>query len=166
MKHAINAVANPQVLAERLEVDVRRPLLETLSQDRVHKLHDRGLAVLLINDIDLFLCAADFIFPALDEFLERIGTDAIRCFQRFNEPSAGGQHKPHGSRPVLDHGLPAAVVKRIKSQKPHLPAFNDGLGQDGLTERQPRGKFLADVFDDLNVAFLAPGKGERRGEGF
>ena len=156
VEHAIDAVADAEILAERFKVDVGRPLLETLAEDLVHELHDRGLAVLFVDDIDFLPGSAGFIFAALDEFLEGVRTNPVGGFQCFDETPAGGEHEPHGARPMLDDSLPAAVVERVESQEAHLPTLDRSLGKDGLPESEPGGKFLADVFDDLHFALFPP----------
>ena len=45
MQNAVDAVANAQIVLERLDVNVGRPLMDGFANDLVNELHDRGFRV-------------------------------------------------------------------------------------------------------------------------
>ena len=48
MQHTVDAVADAEIVAEWLEVNIGGPLLESLAQNLIHELHDRGLGILAV----------------------------------------------------------------------------------------------------------------------
>ncbi len=59
MQHAVDAVADLQLLLERLDVDVRRPGLDRAVDEQVHEPDDGRLAREVAEVIDVFLVLAD-----------------------------------------------------------------------------------------------------------
>ena len=167
VENAVDAVADAEVVAEGFKVDVSRSLVETLAEDLIHELHDRGLGVVLVHHGDFLLHAAgEVVLAAFEEFLESVGADAVGALERFEKAAPGGHDRANGAAPVLGDGLPRGVVKRVESKEPHFATLDGRLGNDQLAEREAGGKFLTHLLDGRDLAFLAPGDVEFGGEVF
>ena len=77
MEDSVDAVADAQIMAQGLEMDVGGPLMESLAQDLVHEFHHGCFRILSIQDVDLFLFGDGFQIPALEEFLKGFSTHAV-----------------------------------------------------------------------------------------
>ena len=167
VEHAVDAVADAEVLAERLEMDVGGALLEALAEDLVHELHHRGLGIVLVHDVHLLLRAAgDVVLAALEQFLEGLRADAVGFFEGFEQAAAGGHDRADGALPMLGDGGEARVVEGVEAQELQFAAIDLRLGEHDLAEGEAGGEFFADILDGGHIVFLAPGEVEAGGEGF
>ena len=94
---AVDPVADPQIRAERLDVDVRRALVERFADDLVDEFDDAGLfVVVLVDDVGLVFAAFEVVVVEIATFenlLEGVRADAVKPAERVVQPLAGG-HAP------------------------------------------------------------------------
>ena len=74
-QHAVDPVADPDAVFERLDVDVRRPQLHGLADDQLHQPDDRGAGL-----VDDFVAAAGLLL-GLGEVDGRVG-ELLRASSR------------------------------------------------------------------------------------
>ena len=79
VEHAVDAVADAQIVFQRLDVDVSRALLERRAHDLVDETDDGRLGVVLVEDVDLLLQVESGIvdLAALEDRLECLRANAI-----------------------------------------------------------------------------------------
>ena len=94
---AVDAVADPHAVFERLDVDVAGPELHRLDDDQVDELHDRGVGVVLLGRGCLLLDGRlGEVDRGVGELLEhRVGAlavaEAVVAVDRLHDLLAGGQ---------------------------------------------------------------------------
>ena len=80
---AVDPVADAEIRAERLDVDVRCALVERLADDLVDELDHGGfLVVVLVDDVGLVLAAFDLIvveIAAFEDLLEGVRADPVKA---------------------------------------------------------------------------------------
>ncbi len=130
---AIDAVADAEIGAERLDVDVRGALVEGFADDLVDELDDGGfLIVVIIDDVGFVFAVFEVIvieIAAFEDLLESIGTHSVETAEGFVEALAGGHAPIDGQGEFLGGGLAGDEVKGIESAE--FQAFMIALALDG-----------------------------------
>ena len=111
VQDAVDAVADAQLVLRRLEMNVRRAVLEGLPDDLVDELDDAGFLVALGD----FLVLADQQFErlVLGHLVERFGADAVVLLERLLDFDLGGQGKLHRAAGVEPHRVEHRRVERV-----------------------------------------------------
>ena len=119
VQHAVDAVADAQVVFQRLDVDVGRALVQRLAHDLVDEADDGRLGVLLVEDVDLLLQVERGVVDVapLEDLVEGRRADAVTGAQRGQDVAAR-RHAP-GDRLLdfLRDDLPRREVERIVGQQ-------------------------------------------------
>ena len=111
VQDAVNAVADAQLVFRRLEMNVRRAVLERLPDDLVDELDDAGFLVAL-GDF-LVLAHQQFERLVFGHLIERLGADAVILLERLLDLDLGGQGKPHRAARVEPHRVEHRRVERV-----------------------------------------------------
>ena len=84
MQHAVDAVADAQVVLERLDVNIGRALLERGAHDLVDEADHGRLGVFLVEDVDFLLQVERRVVDvaALQDRVEGFRADAVAGAQR------------------------------------------------------------------------------------
>ena len=83
MQDAVHAVTDAELVLRRLEVNIRRPILERLPDDLVDELDHAGVLVALGDFLVLVEENIERILLVVLEFLERLGADAVKFLERL-----------------------------------------------------------------------------------
>ena len=89
-QHTVHPVANAQIFRQRLDMDIRGPLVEGLPDNLVHELDHAGLLVLVLVDyagLVLLLKIVIVEIPALQNLLERVGSNPVETAQTVMNPA-------------------------------------------------------------------------------
>ena len=83
----VDAVADPQVRAQRLDMNVGRTLVERLADDLVDEFDDARLfIVVLVDDVGLVLTGIKVVvikIAAFENLFKGVGTHAVEPSKRF-----------------------------------------------------------------------------------
>ncbi len=122
-QHAVDAVADAQVVLQRLDVDVGGALLERLAEDLVDEVHHRGLLVVLVQHGDLLLhvIGTAVAVAAFEQFFKVLRAHAVALVQRFEDAPAGGQPPGDPLAHLVPHRLPGIEIERIVGQQRTSP---------------------------------------------
>ena len=142
---AVDPVADPEIRAERLDVNIGRALVERLADDLVDELDHGGLlVVVLVDHVGLVFAAFEVVvveIAAFEDLFKSIGPDTIQTPERLVEALAGGHAPVDGQREFLCGSLAGDEVEGIEGaefQTFVVALAGDGDWQQAVAQRQPR----------------------------
>ena len=83
MQNTVDAIANAQIVFQRLDVNVCGAFVDGLADDLVDELHHARLRVVAGDVVRLLAIFLIIVTRGLKQFLKRLGSNAI---QRLNRP--------------------------------------------------------------------------------
>ena len=113
MQNAVHAVADAKLVLRRLEVNIRRPILERLPNDLVDELDHTGVLVALGDFLVLIKENIERILVVILQFLERLGADAVNFLERLFDLAARCQSQLDHAAGVELHGIDHRRVERV-----------------------------------------------------
>ena len=138
-QHPVDPVPHLEIILERLNVDIRRPLLQGFTNDLVDELDHRGLGVIRVQDRRLLLqIAGRWQIPAaLQNLVEGFRPHAVTAAQTVQHRPPGSQHPAGLPLPKSRQGLAAQMIKRIETQDGQGLALPRRDRQEPMPERDP-----------------------------
>ena len=103
MQNAVHAVADAELVLRRLEVNIRRPILERLPNDLVYELDHTGVLIALGDFLVLIEENIERILVVILQLLECLGTDAVNFLERLFDLAARCQGQLYGAAGVKLH---------------------------------------------------------------
>ena len=148
VQDAVNAVADPQFVLRRLEMDVRRAVFKGLPDDLVDKFDDAGFLVAL-GDF-LVLAHEEFEGFILGHFVQGFRADAVILFEGLVEFRLGRERELDRDAGVEPDGVHHGGVKRVADGHLQLP-FLELDRKDGILKRNLGGNLFARLRRDAHL---------------
>ena len=137
VQDAVDAIANAQIVLERLDVNVGRALEDRFANDLVHEFHDRRFRIVRVQvgaRFDVLQCFERAI--RFQDFVERFRADAVERFHRAQNLRARHEHPFGRFLQKLRRELAADRVKQIVGRE-HDRVFLHLDRQDVMLENEP-----------------------------
>ena len=146
VQEAVDAVADAQAVRLWLDVNVRGLLRQRLADDLIHKLHHRGVLVLVVDHIGLVTQMQLIRATATggNECIESLRAHAVELLHRVEQLTTWREAPAHRKLRLPRHGLPRHQITRIMTGQHEAVARCAGLvalktdGEHLMPHREPR----------------------------
>ena len=114
----VNAIPNLQIILQRLDMNICRPLLQSLTDHLIHKFNHRRLRIIFIQyGRFLFEIISRGKLPtSLKNFIKGLRTHPIPSPQSIQNRPPRRQHPFTLPRPKPSQSLPGQMIKGIKTE--------------------------------------------------
>ena len=163
VQNAVHAVADAELVLRRLEVNIRRPILERLPDDLVDELDHAGVLIALGYFLVLVEENIERILLVVLEFLKRLGADAVKFLKRLLDFAARGQSQLDHAAGVELHGIDHRRVERVADR--HLERAVLGVDrQDEMLESHLGGHPLSRLSGWADILQVNKSQAHRLGQ--